>query len=202
MHIKVDTEDEKYSRFLKSYELQNLVRKYSDYIRYPIKMDVEKSRVKEETKDAEKPEYETYTENETLNSMVPIWQRNKKDVKDEEYNQFYKEKFFDYEDPTAVIHADVEGAVTYKALLYIPSKAPYDFYTKEFKKGLQLYSSGVMIMNLSFRRWPTLSRRSCSIPSWKTACSARTRRRARSGTWPTRSNPALTTNAAMPFPSC
>jgi len=146
MHIKVDTEDEKYSRFLKSYELQNLVRKYSDYIRYPIKMDVEKSRVKEETKDAEKPEYETYTENETLNSMVPIWQRNKKDVKDEEYNQFYKEKFFDYEDPTAVIHADVEGAVTYKALLYIPSKAPYDFYTKEFKKGLQLYSSGVMIM--------------------------------------------------------
>jgi len=146
MHIKADTEDEKYSRFLKSYEIQNLVRKYSDYIRYPIRMDVEKSRVKEETKDSEKPEYETYTENETLNSMVPIWQRNKKDVKDEEYNQFYKDKFFDYEDPAAVIHADVEGAVTYKALLYIPSKAPYDFYTKEFKKGLQLYSSGVMIM--------------------------------------------------------
>ena len=147
MHIKADTEDEKYSRFLKSYEIQNLVRKYSDYIRYPIRMDVEKSRVKEETKDSEKPEYETYTENETLNSMVPIWQRNKKDVKDEEYNQFYKDKFFDYEDPAAVIHADVEGAVTYKALLYIPSKAPYDFYTKEFKKGLQLYSSGVMIMD-------------------------------------------------------
>lgn len=146
MHIKPDTEDEKYSRFLKSYELQNLVRKYSDYIRYPIRMDVEKSRVKEETKDSEKPEYETYTENETLNSMVPIWQRNKKDVKDEEYINFYKEKFFDYEDPACVIHADVEGAVTYKALLYVPSKAPYDFYTKEFKKGLQLYSSGVMIM--------------------------------------------------------
>jgi len=146
MKLKDDTEDEKYSRFLQSYELQSLVKKYSDYIRYPIKMDVEKSRVKEETKDAEKPEYESYTENETLNSMVPIWQRNKKDVKDEEYNQFYKEKFYDYEDPAAVIHASVEGAVTYKALLYIPSKAPYDFYTKEFKKGLQLYSSGVMIM--------------------------------------------------------
>lgn len=146
MTLKADTEDEKYSRFLKSWELQQLVKKYSDYIRYPIKMEVEKSRMKEETKDDETPEYETYAEVETLNSMVPIWQKNKKDVTAEEYNSFYKEKFYDYEDPVAVIHASVEGAVTYKALLYIPAKAPYDFYTKEFKKGLQLYSSGVMIM--------------------------------------------------------
>lgn len=144
--LKADTEDEKYSRFLKSWELQQLVKKYSDYIRYPIKMEMEKSRLKEETKDSDKPEYETYTEIETLNSMVPIWQKNKKDVTEEEYNNFYREKFYDFEEPVAVIHASVEGAVTYKALLYIPSKAPYDFYTKEFKKGLQLYSSGVMIM--------------------------------------------------------
>ena len=146
MTLKADTDDEQYSRFLKTWELQQLVKKYSDYIRYPIKMEVEKSRVKEETKDSDKPEYESYREVETLNSMVPIWQKNKKDVTEEEYNNFYKEKFYDYEDPVAVIHASVEGAVTYKALLYIPAKAPYDFYTKEFKKGLQLYSSGVMIM--------------------------------------------------------
>ena len=144
--LKADTEDEKYSRFLKSWELQQLVKKYSDYIRYPIKMEMEKSRLKEETKDSDKPEYETYTEIETLNSMVPIWQKNKKDVTEEEYNNFYREKFYDFEEPVAVIHASVEGAVTYKALLYIPARAPYDFYTKEFKKGLQLYSSGVMIM--------------------------------------------------------
>ena len=146
MQLKADTDDEKYSRFLKTWELQSLVRKYSDYIRYPIRMAVEKSRMKEGTEKSDKPEYETYTEVETLNSMVPIWNRNKKDVTDEEYNNFYKEKFFDFEDPLAVIHANVEGAVTYKALLFIPAKAPYDFYTKDFKKGLQLYSSGVMIM--------------------------------------------------------
>lgn len=146
MQLKADTDDEKYSRFLKTWELQQLVRKYSDYIRYPIRMEVEKSRMKEGTEKDEKPEYETYTEVETLNSMVPIWNKNKKDATDEEYNNFYKEKFFDFEDPLAVIHANVEGAVTYKALLYIPAKAPYDFYTKDFKKGLQLYSSGVMIM--------------------------------------------------------
>ena len=146
MQLKADTDDEKYSRFLKTWELQSLVRKYSDYIRYPIRMAVEKSRMKEGTEKSDKPEYETYTEVETLNSMVPIWNRNKKDVTDEEFNNFYKEKFFDFEDPLAVIHANVEGAVTYKALLFIPAKAPYDFYTKDFKKGLQLYSSGVMIM--------------------------------------------------------
>lgn len=146
MTLKEDTEDEKYSRFLKTWELSQLVKKYSDYIRYPIRLEMEKSRMKEETRDAEKPEYETYTENETLNSMIPLWQRAKKDITPEEYNNFYKEKFFDYEDPAATIHVSVEGAVTYKALLYIPAKAPYDFYTKDFKKGLQLYSSGVMIM--------------------------------------------------------
>ena len=146
MKLKADTEDEQYSRFLKSWELQGLIRKYSDYIRYPIKMEVEKTRVKEGTADSEKPEYESYREVETLNSMVPIWQKAKKDVTQEEYNAFYKEHFYDFEDPVAVIHTSVEGAVSYKALLYIPAKAPYDFYTKEFKKGLQLYSSGVMIM--------------------------------------------------------
>ena len=145
MHLKDDTDDEKYSRFLQTYELERLVKKYSDYIRYPIKMRVEKSRMKEGC-DKDKPEYETYEEVETLNSMIPLWQKPKQDVTEAEYNQFYKDKFYDFEDPAAVIHVSVEGAVTYKALLYIPSKAPYDFYTKDFKKGLQLYSSGVMIM--------------------------------------------------------
>ena len=145
MHLKDDTDDEKYSRFLQTYELERLVKKYSDYIRYPIKMRVEKSRMKEGC-DKDKPEYETYEEVETLNSMIPLWQKPKQDVTEAEYNQFYKDKFYDFEDPAAVIHVSVEGAVTYKALLYIPSKAPYDFYTKDYKKGLQLYSSGVMIM--------------------------------------------------------
>ena len=145
MHLKDDTEDEKYSRFLQTYELERLVKKYSDYIRYPIKMRVEKSRMKEGC-EKDKPEYETYEEVETLNSMIPLWQKAKQDVTEAEYNQFYKDKFYDFEDPAAVIHMSVEGAVTYKALLYIPAKAPYDFYTKDFKKGLQLYSSGVMIM--------------------------------------------------------
>ena len=145
MHLKEDTDDEKYSRFLQTYELERLVKKYSDYIRYPIKMRVEKSRMKEGC-DKDKPEYETYEEVETLNSMIPLWQKAKQDVTEAEYNQFYKDKFYDFEDPAAVIHMSVEGAVTYKALLYIPAKAPYDFYTKDFKKGLQLYSSGVMIM--------------------------------------------------------
>lgn len=145
LKLKADTEDEKYSRFADSYEIRQLVKKYSDYIRYPIRMEVETSKRKEGSPD-DKPEYETVKEIQTLNSMVPIWQRNKKDVTEEEYESFYREKFFDYEKPLATISADVEGAVTYKALLYIPSKAPYDFYTKDFKKGLQLYSSGVMIM--------------------------------------------------------
>ncbi len=146
MKIKADTDDEKYSRFLEEYELRELVKKYSDYIRYPIRMEVTKSRPKPQEDKDKSPEYEDYTEVDTLNSMVPLWQRNKKDVTDEEYDAFYREKFFDYEKPIAHLHLSVEGAVTYKALLYIPGRAPYDFYTKDFKKGLQLYSSGVLIM--------------------------------------------------------
>ena len=145
MTLKPDTEDEKYSEYLDEYEIRSLVKKYSDYIRYPIVMEVEKSRKKEDYPE-DKPEYETYTELETLNSMVPIWQRSKKDVTDEEYETFYREKFFDYNKPLRIIHTSAEGSVSFKALLYIPSKAPYDFYTKDFKRGLQLYSSGVMIM--------------------------------------------------------
>ena len=145
MVLKEDSEEEKYSEFLQEYEIRSLIRKYSDYIRYPIRMEVEKSRKKEDSPE-DKPEYESYTEMETLNSMVPIWQRAKKDVTQEEYESFYREKFFDYNKPLRVIHSSVEGSVSFKALLYIPSKAPYDFYTKDYKRGLQLYSSGVMIM--------------------------------------------------------
>ena len=151
LKLKADTEDENYSRFLKSYELRSLVKKYSDYIRYPIKMDVETQKLKEqpegeEKKEDAKPEYETVVETETLNSMVPLWQRNKKDITEDEYAQFYREKFYDFEAPLSTIHFSVEGAVTYKAMLFIPAKAPYDYYTKDYKKGLQLYSSGVLIM--------------------------------------------------------
>ena len=142
MTLKEDTEDEKYSDYLGEYRLRSLVRKYSDYIRYPIKMTVETRKPV-----GEEQQYETVQEEQTLNSMVPIWQKNKKDVTDEEYLNFYKDKFFDYEAPAGKIHISVEGAVTYKALLYIPAKAPYDFYTKDYKSGLQLYSSGVMIMD-------------------------------------------------------
>ena len=152
MTLKADTDDDKYSQFLEEYEIRNLIRKYSDYIRYPIRMEVTKTRPVEEAaaegEDAEKkePKYEQYQEMETLNSMVPIWQRAKKDVTEEEYDNFYREKFFDYTKPLKVIHSSVEGVVSFKALLYIPGKAPYDFYSKDFKRGLQLYSSGVMIM--------------------------------------------------------
>nr|MBQ8245010.1 molecular chaperone HtpG [Oscillospiraceae bacterium] len=145
MTLKEDTEEDKYSEFLEEYEIRSLVRKYSDYIRYPIKMEVTKSRMKE-TAEEDKPEYESYTVLETLNSMVPLWQRPKKDVTEEEYDSFYREKFFDYNKPLKTVHYNVEGNVSFKALLYIPGKAPYDFYTKEFKRGLQLYSSGVLIM--------------------------------------------------------
>ena len=146
MHIKPDTDDEKYSEFLESWRLQELVRKYSDYIRFPIRMEVSKTRKKEGCPD-DKPEYETYTEVETLNSMVPIWQRRKANVKPEEYNKFYRDKFHDYTDPQKVITVSAEGAVTYKALLFIPGATPYDYYTKEYEKGLQLYSNGVLIMD-------------------------------------------------------
>ena len=154
MTLKADTEDEKYSEYLEEYEIRSLIRKYSDYIRYPIQMEVTKSRPVEEPKDEnaegeenKAPKYESYTEMETLNSMVPIWQRDKKDVTEEEYETFYRDKFFDYNKPLRTIHYNVEGNVSFKALLYIPGKAPYDFYTKDYKRGLQLYSSGVLIMD-------------------------------------------------------
>lgn len=146
LEIKDNTDEENYDEFLEQYRIQGLIKKYSDYIRYPIMMDMTHSRVKEETKDSEKPEYEDYTETETLNSMLPIWQRAKKDVKQEEYDNFYREKFMAMDKPLHTIVTSVEGVVTYKALLFIPSQAPYDYYTKEYKKGLQLYSSGVLIM--------------------------------------------------------
>lgn len=146
LEIKDNTDEENYDEFLEQYRIQGLVKKYSDYIRYPIEMDMTKSRVKEETKDSDNPEYEDYTETETLNSMVPIWQRRKQDVEQEEYDNFYKEKFMAMDKPLRTIVTSVEGVVTYKALLFIPSSAPYDYYTKEYKKGLQLYSSGVLIM--------------------------------------------------------
>ena len=148
LKLKENTEDEEYDRYLAQYTLENLVKKYSDYIRYPIRMNVTASRPveKEDENGEKKTEYEEYTEDKTLNSMVPIWQKNKDEVTDEEYDQFYQNKFGDYEKPALRINASVEGAVTYKALLYVPSRAPYDFYSKEYKKGLQLYSNGVLIM--------------------------------------------------------
>ncbi len=145
MTLKADTEEETYSEFLEEYKLRELIRKYSDYIRYPIRMEVTKSRKKEDSPE-DHPEYEQYKEMETLNSMVPLWQKNSKDVTEEEYNRFYREKFYDFNPPIRTIHMNAEGMVSFKALLYVPGKAPYDFYTKDFKRGLQLYSSGVMIM--------------------------------------------------------
>ena len=143
LKLKEDSEDERYSRFCEAYEIQNLVKKYSDYIRYPIRMEMEATRQKEGTE--EKPEWETVTELKTLNSMVPLWQRRKQDVTQEEYNEFYKKQFADFEDPIATVHTSVEGGLTYKALLFIPKHAPYDFYSTDYQKGLQLYSSGVLI---------------------------------------------------------
>ena len=143
LNIKPNTEDENYDEYLDQYRLRALVKRYSDYIRYPIKMDMQRKRLKEGTEN----EYEDYTENETLNSMVPIWRKNKSELTDEDYNNFYKEKFFDYENPLKVIHSSTEGSATYNALLFIPAKTPYDYYTKEYEKGLQLYSNGVLIMD-------------------------------------------------------
>ena len=140
--LKQDTEDEKYSEYLSEHKIRALVRKYSDYIRYPIKMEVTTSRLKEGSED----EYETVKELQTLNSMVPLWKKAPKDVSEEEYSTFYRDKFFDFEDPTKVVHVRAEGLATYEALLYVPSHAPYNYYTPDYKRGLQLYSSGVMIM--------------------------------------------------------
>ena len=149
LYLKPNSDDENYDEFLKEYTLRNLVKKYSDYIKYPIKMLVTKQKLKEnqpEDKDAS-PEYESYQEDEILNSMVPIWRRNKSELKDEDYNNFYKEKFFDFEDPLKVIHTSADGAVSYNALMFIPSRPPFDYYTKDFKRGLQLYTNGVLIMD-------------------------------------------------------
>ena len=149
--VKESSSEENYDEFLDAWRLEGIVKKYSDYIRYPIRMMKEKSRMVEGSdKDADgkdkTPEYETYYEDETLNSMVPIWKRDKKDVTDEEYANFYKEKFMDFSDPAKVIQSKTEGTATYNALLFIPSRAPYNYYTKEYEKGLQLYASGVLIM--------------------------------------------------------
>ncbi len=150
LHIKEDGEEEQFSQYLDQRRIQRLVKKYSDYIRYPIIMDLEQERMKERPEDAGedyKPEWETVIESTTLNSMVPLWQRKKKDVTEEEYTQFYQDKFSDYEAPLATVSVDAEGTVSYKALLFVPGRTPYDFYTREYEKGLQLYSSGVLIMD-------------------------------------------------------
>jgi len=150
MHIKEDTEDEHYSEYLDGWRLKELVKKYSDYVRWPIVMDVEHYESQEtgETDEDGKPKtkYVAVTQEETVNSMIPIWQRTKSDVTDEECVEFYKEHFHDQEEPSAVIRVDAEGTVSYKAMLFIPGKAPFDFYTREYQPGLQLYSNGVMIM--------------------------------------------------------
>ncbi len=140
--LKEDTEDEKYSEYLEEYRLRGLIKKYSDYITYPIKMEVTHSHLKEGTEN----EYESHTEIETLNDMVPLWKRDKKKIKEEDYDTFYSDKFMDYEKPLKVIHTSAEGLVSFNSLLFIPSHAPYDFYTKTYEKGLQLYSNGVLIM--------------------------------------------------------
>ncbi len=150
LHIKEDTDDEKYSEFLEQYRISQLVKKYSDYIHYPITMLMNKSRQKEKPEDAGDdytPEWEDYSEWETLNSMKPIWQRAKDEVTQEEYDSFYQDKFGDYEKPLTTQRVSAEGTVSYEALLFIPGRTPYDFYTREYEKGLQLYSSGVLIMD-------------------------------------------------------
>lgn len=142
LHLKEDTEDYNYSELLSEYKLRSIIKKYSDYISYPIKMEVENNRKKEDS-----DEYETYKEVITVNSRIPLWKRNKKDITEEEYNNFYSDKFFDYEKPLDVLHFNIEGNVNYNALLYIPSHTPYDYYSKEYEKGLQLYTNGVLIMD-------------------------------------------------------
>lgn len=150
IHVKPDTEDERYSEFLTTYRISELIKKYSDYVRWPIVMEVEKAEAREtgETDENGEPktEYEMVTSEQTINSMIPIWQRSKSEVSDEDCIDFYREKFHDSEDPAAVIRVNAEGAVSYKAMLFVPAKAPYDFYSRDYKPGLGLYSSGVMIM--------------------------------------------------------
>lgn len=147
LYLKENTEDENYDEFLATYEIERLVKKYSDYIRYPIKMDVESEKRIESENDDEEPKFEKVIENKTLNSMVPLWKRSKNDITKEEYADFYKSKFNDYSDPQKVIHTSVEGNVSFSTLLFIPSKAPYNYYSQDYEKGLQLYSRGVFIMD-------------------------------------------------------
>ena len=142
LHLKEDTEDYNYSELLTEYKIRSIIKKYSDYISYPIKMEVENSRKKEDS-----DEYETYKEITTINSMIPIWKKDKKKITAEEYNNFYSDKFYDYKEPLKVMHFNIEGNVNYTALLYIPSHAPYNYYSKEYEKGLQLYTNGVLIMD-------------------------------------------------------
>lgn len=142
LYLKKDTEDYNYSDFLTEYKIRSIIKKYSDYISYPIKMMVENTRKKEDS-----DKYETYTEEATLNSMVPLWKKDKKNIKNEEYNNFYQDRFHDYEEPLKVLHFNMEGNVNFTALLFIPSHAPYDFYSKEYEKGLALYTNGVLIMD-------------------------------------------------------
>ena len=144
LFIKEDSEEEKYSDFLTTFRVENLVKKYSDYVRYPIRMDVTHVRPVE---GGEEGETETVVETETLNSMVPLWRKNKSEITKEEYQQFYQDKFYDYTEPLKIIHSKTEGVATYDALLFIPGRAPYDYYTKDYEKGLQLYASGVLIMD-------------------------------------------------------
>ena len=144
--IKEDTDGEKYSKFLEDYEIQGLIKKYSNYITYPIKMEVTHQHLKEKVNPDDKDEYETVTHDEVINDLIPIWKRNQKDIKDEEYDTFYSDKFFDYEKPIRHIHTKAEGTLEFRSLIYIPSHMPYDYYTKEYEKGLQLYSNGVLIM--------------------------------------------------------
>ncbi len=146
LKIKDNTENDDYDGFLEPWRIQEIVKKYSDYIRYPIRMEMTHSRVKEGSPE-DKPEYEDYTEMETLNSMIPIWKKSKSELTDEDYNQFYKTKFADFEDPLRHIHTSTEGAVTYNAMLFVPGRAPYNYYSKDYEKGLQLYSNGVLIMD-------------------------------------------------------
>jgi len=143
LKIKANTEDENYDEFLDQYRIQGIIKKYSDFIRYPIKMMFQKSKQKEDNKE----EYEDYFEDETLNSMVPIWRKNKNELTQEDYEAFYSEKHYGYDKPLKCIHASVDGAANYTSILFIPSKTPFDFYTKEYEKGLELYSNGVLIMN-------------------------------------------------------
>lgn len=150
--LKDNTDDENYDTYLEEYTIRNLIKKYSDYIKYPIKMMVTKQKLKDATEEEKKkedykPEYESYSEDDVLNSMVPLWRKNKSELSDDDYNNFYKEKFFDYENPLKTIHTSADGMLSYTALLFIPSHAPFDYFTKDYKKGLSLYTNGVMIMD-------------------------------------------------------